>query len=68
MADGRALLARTKVPGPDGEPQVHLKLVFLNPTTTEDDIDGLLADIAAVARELATTAPGADGVGSGHSD
>ena len=48
--------------------QVHLKLVFLNPATTEDDIDNLLADIAAVARELATAAPGTDGVGSGHSD
>ncbi|MEU6705581.1 pyridoxal phosphate-dependent decarboxylase family protein [Streptomyces wuyuanensis] len=68
MADGRALLARTKAPGPDGEPQVHLKLVFLNPATTEEDIDDLLADIAAVARELATAAPGTDGVGSGHGD
>jgi hypothetical protein len=53
MADGRALLARTKVAGPDGTPRVHLKLVFLNPATTEDDIDALLTDVTAVARELA---------------
>ncbi|MFD6889450.1 pyridoxal phosphate-dependent decarboxylase family protein [Streptomyces sp. NPDC059957] len=52
MTDGRALLARTKIAGPDGTPQVHLKLVFLNPTTTEDDIDALLTDVTAAAREL----------------
>ncbi len=52
MTDGRALLARTKVTGPDGNPQVHLKLVFLNPTTTKEEIDELLSDIAAAAREL----------------
>ncbi|MCP3819173.1 pyridoxal-dependent decarboxylase [Streptomyces sp. A3M-1-3] len=53
MAEGRALLARTKITGPNGRPQVHLKLVFLNPTTTEEEIDGLLTDITAAARELA---------------
>ncbi|MFF8655107.1 pyridoxal phosphate-dependent decarboxylase family protein [Streptomyces huasconensis] len=53
MADGRALLARTKITGPDGTPSVHLKLVFLNPTTTEDDIDTLLTDVTAAARETA---------------
>ncbi|MFD7879735.1 hypothetical protein ACFV5G_37570, partial [Streptomyces sp. NPDC059766] len=53
MADGRALLARTNVAGPDGTPRVRLKLVFLNPTTTEDDIDALLGDVSAMARELA---------------
>lgn len=52
MTDGRALLARTKIAGPDGTPRVHLKLVFLNPTTTEDDIDALLADVTAAARGL----------------
>ncbi|MFD7066150.1 pyridoxal phosphate-dependent decarboxylase family protein [Streptomyces sp. NPDC059913] len=56
MADGRALLARTKIPGPDGTPQVHLKLVFLNPTTTDDDIDTLLTDITTTAHTL-TKAP-----------
>ncbi|MBW0018508.1 MAG: aspartate aminotransferase family protein [Mycobacterium sp.] len=55
MTDGRALLARTKITGPDGTPQVHLKLVFLNPTTTTNDIDELLTDIATAARELAAT-------------
>ncbi|MEV7280620.1 pyridoxal-dependent decarboxylase [Streptomyces sp. NPDC093111] len=56
MTDGRALLARTKIAGPDGTPRVHLKLVFLNPTTTEDDIDALLADVTAAARGLAQEA------------
>lgn len=56
MTDGRALLARTKIAGPDGTPRVHLKLVFLNPTTTEDDIDALLADVSAAARGLAREA------------
>ena len=55
MTDGRALLARTKITGPDGIPQVHLKLVFLNPVTTTDEIDELLTDITAAARELAAT-------------
>jgi hypothetical protein len=54
-------VARTKVAGPDGEPRVHLKLVFLNPATTEAEIDELLADIAAVARELAQAGPGEGG-------
>ncbi|MEU3059498.1 pyridoxal phosphate-dependent decarboxylase family protein [Streptomyces subrutilus] len=53
LAEGRALLARTKITGLDGVPQVHLKLVFLNPTTTEAEIDELLADITAAAREVA---------------
>ncbi|MEU8760432.1 pyridoxal-dependent decarboxylase [Streptomyces sp. NPDC048659] len=56
MTDGKALLARTKIAGPDGTPRVHLKLVFLNPTTTEDDIDALLADVSAAARGLAEEA------------
>jgi L-2,4-diaminobutyrate decarboxylase len=55
MTDGRALLARTKIIGPDGTPQVHLKLVFLNPKTTKEEIDELLTDITAAARELAGT-------------
>jgi len=53
MTDGRALLARTKITGPDGTPQVRLKLVFLNPMTTAAEIDEVLTDIAAAARELA---------------
>ncbi len=53
MTDGRALLARTKITGPDGTKQVHLKLVFLNPMTTKEEIDELLTDIVAAARELA---------------
>lgn len=57
MAEGRALLARTKISGPDGSPQVHLKLVFLNPATTNEEIDGLLTDITAAARELADDEP-----------
>ncbi|GAA0670624.1 aminotransferase class V-fold PLP-dependent enzyme [Streptomyces thermocarboxydovorans] len=62
LTRGRALLARTKVTGTDGEPRVHLKLVFLNPGTTEADVDELLADVAAVARELAAAdrEPGTD--------
>ena len=36
MVQGRALLARTKVRRADGTLQVHLKLVFLNPTTTNE--------------------------------
>jgi L-2,4-diaminobutyrate decarboxylase len=55
MTDGRALLARTKITSPDGTPQVHLKLVFLNPITTKEEIDELLTDITAAARELAAT-------------
>jgi L-2,4-diaminobutyrate decarboxylase len=55
MTDGRALLARTKITSPDGTPQVHLKLVFLNPVTTKEEIDELLTDITATARELAAT-------------
>ncbi|MGB9307768.1 MAG: pyridoxal-dependent decarboxylase, partial [Mycobacterium sp.] len=57
MTDGTALLARTKITGPDGIARVHLKLVFLNPTTTNEEIDKLLTDIAAVARELAVSGP-----------
>ena len=57
MTDGRALLARTKITSPDGTPQVHLKLVFLNPMTTNDEIDELLTDITAAARELAVFCP-----------
>jgi hypothetical protein len=53
MDQGRALLARTKVRRADGALQVHLKLVFLNPTTTNEEIDATLADIVAAARELA---------------
>jgi L-2,4-diaminobutyrate decarboxylase len=56
MTDGRALLARTKITGPDGTPQVHLKLVFLSPTTTTEEIDELLTDVAAAADELAGVA------------
>lgn len=52
MADGRALLARTKVRRPNGEPQVYLKLVFLNPATTTGDIDTLLDDVVATAEEV----------------
>ena len=55
MTDGRALLARTKITASDGTPQVHLKLVFLNPMTTNEEIDELLTDITAAARELAAT-------------
>ncbi|MFD3586380.1 pyridoxal phosphate-dependent decarboxylase family protein [Streptomyces sp. NPDC058683] len=57
MTQGRALLARTKITGPDGTPQVHLKLVFLNPTTAREEIDALITDIAAAARELAQEEP-----------
>lgn len=57
MTDGTALLARTKITGPDGIARVHLKLVFLNPTTTNEEIDKLLTDIAAVAGELAVSGP-----------
>ena len=53
MTDGRALVARTKISGPNGTPQVCLKLVFLNPTTTNEEIDELLTAIAASAGELA---------------
>jgi L-2,4-diaminobutyrate decarboxylase len=53
MTDGRALLARTKITGTDGTPQVYLKLVFLNPKTTKEEIDEILADVTAAARELA---------------
>jgi len=53
MTDGRALLARTKITGPDGTPQVRLKLVFLNPMTTVAEIGEVLTDIATAARELA---------------
>jgi len=53
MRDGRALVARTKLTGPDGTPRVHLKLVFLNPATTVEQIDDLVTDIEAAARELA---------------
>lgn len=42
MTDGRALLARTKITSPDGAQQVHLKLVFLNPMTTKEEIDEVL--------------------------
>ncbi|MDO0914717.1 pyridoxal-dependent decarboxylase [Streptomyces sp. DT2A-34] len=52
MAEGRALLARTKVRRPDGELQVHLKLVFLNPATTTAEIDALLDDVVTAATEV----------------
>ncbi|MFD3540130.1 pyridoxal phosphate-dependent decarboxylase family protein [Streptomyces sp. NPDC058662] len=55
MAEGRVLPARTKAPGPDGRPQVHLKLVFLNPATTFEEIDEVLADVVAAARETAVS-------------
>ncbi|MCF3172866.1 pyridoxal-dependent decarboxylase [Streptomyces sioyaensis] len=52
MAEGRALLARTKVRRQDGETRVHLKLVFLNPATTPEEIDALLDDVVAAAAEV----------------
>ncbi|WP_411076950.1 hypothetical protein [Streptomyces sp. cmx-10-25] len=54
MTDGRALLARPKLTAPDGTPQVHLKLVFLNPTTEQHEIDALLTDITTTAQHLTT--------------
>ncbi|MFE5732805.1 hypothetical protein ACFQ7A_18100 [Streptomyces sp. NPDC056528] len=55
MTNGRALLARTKLTAPDGTPQVHLKLVFLNPTTEQHEIDALLTDITTTAQQRTTT-------------
>ncbi|MFF9086520.1 pyridoxal phosphate-dependent decarboxylase family protein [Streptomyces sp. NPDC014991] len=52
MAEGKALLARTKVRRQDGQAQVHLKLVFLNPATTTEEIDALLDDVVAAAAEV----------------
>ncbi|UAL71306.1 aspartate aminotransferase family protein [Streptomyces angustmyceticus] len=52
MTEGRALLARTKVRRQDGETWVHLKLVFLNPATTKEEIDALLDDVVTAAAEV----------------
>jgi L-2,4-diaminobutyrate decarboxylase len=51
MAEGRALLARTKFPLPDGRRPVFLKLMFLNPATRPGDVDALIDQVLAVAAE-----------------
>ncbi len=50
MADGRALLARTRFPRPDGQSPVYLKLMLLNPSTSAKQIDAVIDDVLATAR------------------
>ncbi|WP_216210947.1 pyridoxal phosphate-dependent decarboxylase family protein [Amycolatopsis aidingensis] len=56
MAEGKVLMARTRVPRPDGDP-VFLKLMLLNPETTSDQIDEIVADVLAVAARMETAVP-----------
>jgi len=51
MTEGRAMLARTTVPQPDGSAPVFLKLMLLNPATTADQLDRVLDDVLAAAGE-----------------
>ncbi|MFE0174009.1 pyridoxal phosphate-dependent decarboxylase family protein [Streptomyces sp. NPDC059002] len=59
MAEGTALLARTRVPRPDGSSPVFLKLMLLNPATTTGQLDVVIGGIIATARamEAAATRP-----------
>ncbi|MBF9073776.1 pyridoxal phosphate-dependent decarboxylase family protein [Streptacidiphilus fuscans] len=49
LAEGRAVVGRTELPGPGGSaaPTVVLKLTLLNPHTTEADLDRLIAHVVA---------------------
>ncbi len=65
MSEGTALVARTTVERPGEEPAVHLKLIFLNPATTEQDVDELLTIITAAAENLAVSRGENRAVGAG---
>ncbi|MGO4428105.1 aspartate aminotransferase family protein, partial [Streptomyces sp. MCAF7] len=54
MADGTALLARTRIPQPDGTRPVFLKAMLLNPATTASDLDRLIDDILVTAETAET--------------
>ncbi|MFI0723585.1 pyridoxal phosphate-dependent decarboxylase family protein [Streptomyces sp. NPDC021224] len=60
MADGTALLARTRVAGPDGSRPVFLKLMMLNPATTPGDVDRVLDAVVNTALALDGDAGAAD--------
>lgn len=50
---GRTFVSRTTLERAGEEPLVALRAVLANPLTGEEDIDAVLADQAAIARELA---------------
>ncbi|HEY0019543.1 MAG TPA: aminotransferase class V-fold PLP-dependent enzyme [Longimicrobium sp.] len=49
---GRTFVSRTTLDKGDAEPMVALRVVLANPLTQESDIDCVLADQVAIAREL----------------
>jgi L-2,4-diaminobutyrate decarboxylase len=54
LHSGRAVIARTRLDG-----RVFLKLTLMNPATTTDDLEELLALVAATGRELRPPVPAA---------
>ncbi|UWP79896.1 pyridoxal phosphate-dependent decarboxylase family protein [Dactylosporangium fulvum] len=63
MAAGTVLTARTRVPRPDGTAPVFLKLMLLNPATTAEQLDGVVADVLAGAAELSAAHPAVPAAG-----
>ncbi|MFC4029969.1 pyridoxal phosphate-dependent decarboxylase family protein [Streptomyces polygonati] len=63
MADGTALLARTRVAQPDGARPVFLKLMMLNPGTAPEAVDQVLDAIVSTARALDAEAAADPGQG-----
>jgi L-2,4-diaminobutyrate decarboxylase len=59
MTEGRAVLARSRVPRGDGSAPVYLKLMLLNPSTDPQQLDEVIDDVlaAAAAEELAAALP-----------
>ncbi|MEW1719567.1 pyridoxal-dependent decarboxylase [Streptomyces sp. NPDC093109] len=49
LREGRAVVGRTELPG-DGPGRVRLKLTLLNPHTTAEDVERLLAVVVAAGR------------------
>nr|WP_241833287.1 pyridoxal-dependent decarboxylase [Streptomyces caatingaensis] len=49
LAEGRAVVGRTELPG-DGPGRVRLKLTLLNPHTTPAEVDALLGAVVAAGR------------------
>ncbi|QEU91311.1 pyridoxal phosphate-dependent decarboxylase family protein [Streptomyces kanamyceticus] len=58
MSDGTALLARTRVPRADGTNPVFLKLMLLNPATTTEQLDLVVAGIVATAEAMEAESAG----------
>ncbi len=57
LADGRAVLGRADLPGPDGSWRRWLKLTFLHPHATAADYHPLLDLVAELACEPVAVAP-----------